>query len=56
MSVQILAQLAITYLPAMNTVFRTAPIGIDVWARIFALAVAAFLVVALDKRIRHGVM
>ncbi len=55
-SVQILAQLAITYLPAMNTVFRTAPIGLEVWARILALALAAFLIVALDKRLRRGVM
>jgi cation-transporting ATPase F len=50
---QAIGQLAITYLPAMNTVFGTAPIGADVWLRILALAVATSLVVAADKRLRR---
>jgi cation-transporting ATPase F len=52
-TVQAIGQLAITYLPAMNTVFGTAPIGADVWLRILAIAVLASLVVALDKRLRR---
>jgi len=52
-TVQAIGQLAITYLPAMNTVFGTAPIGADVWLRILAIAMAASLVVALDKRLRR---
>ena len=52
-SVQAIGQLAITYLPAMNTVFGTAPIDADVWLRILAVAVVAGLVVALDKRLRR---
>ena len=32
---QAVAQLAITYLPVMNTVFGTAPIGVGAWLRIF---------------------
>jgi cation-transporting P-type ATPase F len=52
-TVQAIGQLAITYLPAMNTIFHTAPIGADVWLRILAIAVAASLVVALDKRLRR---
>ncbi len=51
---QAIGQLAITYLPAMNTVFGTAPIGADVWLRILALALAASLVVAADKRLRRA--
>jgi cation-transporting P-type ATPase F len=51
-TVQALGQLAITYLPGMNTVFDTAPIGADVWLRILAIAVVASLVVAADKRLR----
>jgi cation-transporting ATPase F len=51
--VQAIGQLTITYLPAMNTVFDTAPIGADVWLRILAIAVLASLVVALDKRLRR---
>ncbi|MFD2420343.1 hypothetical protein [Amycolatopsis pigmentata] len=41
------------YLPPMNTIFQTAPIGADVWLRILAAAVAAGLVVAADKRLRR---
>ena len=37
----------------MNTIFGTAPIGAEVWLRILALAVAASLVVAVDKRLRR---
>jgi cation-transporting ATPase F len=37
----------------MNTVFGTAPIGGDVWLRILVIAVAASLVVAVDKRLRR---
>ena len=52
-TVQAIGQLTITYLPAMNTVFGTAPIGADVWLRILAIATAASLVVALDKQLRR---
>lgn len=48
---QAIGQLAITYLPTMNTVFDTAPIAGDAWLRILAIAAAASLVVALDKRL-----
>ncbi|MDP3894999.1 cation transporting ATPase C-terminal domain-containing protein, partial [Nocardioides sp.] len=53
-SAQAIGQLALTYVPAMNTVFHTAPIGWDVWLRILAIAVIASLVVAVEKRLRHG--
>ena len=52
-SAQALAQLAITYLPAMNVLFETAPIGWAVWLRILAIAVVASLVVAVDKGLRR---
>ena len=52
-AVQALGQLAITYLPFMNTVFQTAPITSGAWLRILAIAVAASLVVAVDKRLRR---
>ncbi|MEY7971049.1 cation-transporting P-type ATPase [Saccharomonospora xinjiangensis] len=50
---QAIGQLAITYLPAMNTVFDTAPIDGSVWLRILAIAGVAALVVAIDKRLRR---
>ena len=53
---QAAGQLAITYLPAMNTLFRTAPIAAGAWLRILALALLASLVVAIDKRLRHSAM
>ncbi|MCM4081228.1 HAD-IC family P-type ATPase [Paractinoplanes hotanensis] len=52
-TVQAIGQLAITYLPGMNTLFGTAPIGADVWLRILAIAAVASLVVAVDKRLRR---
>ena len=50
LSVQALAQLAITYLPVMNTLFGTAPIGLSVWLRVFAaIALLVTVVVGIDK-------
>ncbi|MCH7230808.1 HAD-IC family P-type ATPase [Glycomyces sp. L485] len=54
LTVQAVGQLAITYLPAMNTVFGTAPIGGDVWLRIMAIGIGASLVVAVEKRMRQS--
>ncbi|WP_156910737.1 cation-transporting P-type ATPase [Nocardia mangyaensis] len=51
---QLVGQLAITYVPAMNTIFDTAPISGDVWLRILMIALAAGLVVAVDKRLRRS--
>jgi cation-transporting ATPase F len=51
-SVQAVGQLALTYWPALNAIFDTAPIPADAWVRILAVGVAAWLVVALDKRWR----
>jgi len=47
---QVLGQVALTYLPVMNTLFRTAPIGPGTWGRILGVALVAGAVVALDKR------
>lgn len=51
--VQAAAQLAITYTPAMNELFHTAPIGAEAWLRILGIALLASLVVAVDKRFRR---
>ncbi|MBQ1074714.1 HAD-IC family P-type ATPase [Micromonospora sp. C31] len=47
---QALGQAALTYLPVMNTLFRTAPIGAETWLRILGIALLVSAVVALDKR------
>ena len=52
-TVQALAQLALTYLPGMNAVFGTAPIGVETWLRILAVATLAAAVVAVDKWLRQ---
>ncbi len=53
---QIVGQLLFTYAPAMNVLFRTAPISAEAWLRIGALAALALLVVEVDKRWRHDAM
>jgi Ca2+-transporting ATPase len=48
------AQLLFTYEPMMNTLFHTAPIGVESWLRIAAVAVTAFIAVEFEKWIRYG--
>ena len=55
-TVQAIGQLALTYLPTMNHLFHTAPITGQAWLRILALAAAAWVVVAVDKRLRPSVL
>ncbi len=47
-------QLLFTYMPVMNEVFHTAPIGAKSWLGIVALAATAFVAVELEKWIRFG--
>jgi Ca2+-transporting ATPase len=44
-------QLAFTYLPAMNTIFHTAPIPPEAWLRISAVGLAVYLLVGFEKRL-----
>ena len=44
-------QLALTYLPVMNQLFQTAPIGGQEWITIFAVGIACSLIVGLEKRL-----
>ena len=48
-------QLALTYLPVMNRLFQTAPITGGAWLRILILALAAWVIVAADKRLARRV-
>lgn len=52
-ALQVLAQAALTYLPVMNAAFHTAPLSPGTWLRVAVLAVVAWAVVALDKRLQH---
>ncbi|MGZ8940746.1 MAG: HAD-IC family P-type ATPase, partial [Limisphaerales bacterium] len=48
------AQLLFTYMPLMNKLFHTAPIGAGSWLRIAGVAGAAFVAVEFEKWIRFG--
>ncbi len=45
----IMLQIFYTYLPVMNSLFRSAPISIESWARLVAVALSAFVIVELEK-------
>ena len=49
--VQTLAQIALTYLPVMNRLFQTAPIGLDAWLRILAVSLLTVILVGVEKRL-----
>jgi cation-transporting P-type ATPase F len=42
-------QLLYTYLPPMNAIFESAPISWDAWLRVIAVAIAAHLIVDVEK-------
>jgi len=46
-------QMLFTYLPVMNTLFHTAPIGLPDWAGIAVLSVVTSLIVSIEKGIRQ---
>ncbi len=48
-TIMIAMQLSFTYLPFMNRIFNSAPIGFDAWWRIMLTAVCAYTVVGLEK-------
>jgi cation-transporting ATPase F len=45
-------QALLTYVPLLNRLFATAPIGLRQWLEIFAVGVLAYLVVGIDKQLR----
>ena len=47
----VLAQLGFTYLPFMNTVFGTAPVGLAGGALVIAIGVALLVLVETEKAI-----
>ena len=44
----------LTYLPLLNRLFATAPIGAQEWIEIFAVGILAYLVVGIEKRLRKN--
>ena len=54
--VMIILQIMYTYVPMLNTLFQSAPIGWDVWIRILLIASATSLLVALEKWLTNKMM
>ncbi len=52
--VMLAAQLCFTYAPVMNALFHTAPISVESWLRIAAVAIVAFAAVEFEKWMRFG--
>ncbi len=52
-AVMVALQLAFTYVPLMNYLFHTAPIGWDAWWRILLTGVAAYVVIGIEKWLRR---
>ncbi|MFD4248418.1 cation-translocating P-type ATPase [Amycolatopsis thermoflava] len=55
LGITVLLQALITYVPGMNRMFHTAPIGWDSWWPVLAAAAVAFVVVEADKLIRSRI-
>ncbi len=49
------AQLSLTYLPIMNQLFHTAPIGLTDWVSIFTVGLIIYLVISTDKAIHNQI-
>jgi Ca2+-transporting ATPase len=49
-------QLLFTYAPFMNTLFASAPIGLDKWVDILVLSVATYIIIEIEKWLRRRAM
>ncbi len=50
--IMVVLQLAFTYVPFMNTLFGSAPIGVLPWVKILAASLVAYLIIEAEKKIR----
>ena len=54
--IMMILQALFTYLPAMNRMFHSAPIGPEAWIRILSVAVIAFFIVGFEKWVRQRII
>ncbi len=47
--IMILLQIAFTYIPVMNEIFQSKPIGIESWLKIIGVSVTTFLIIEIKK-------
>ena len=48
-TVMILLQISFTYIPVMNEIFQSKPIGIDSWLKIIGVSLITFLIIEIKK-------
>ena len=48
-AVMILLQISFTYVPIMNEIFQSKPIGIDSWLKIIGVSIVTFLIIEIKK-------
>jgi Ca2+-transporting ATPase len=51
--IMILLQIAFTYIPAMNEIFQSKPIGIESWLKILGVSIITFLIIETKKFISN---
>jgi magnesium-transporting ATPase (P-type) len=51
--IMVLLQLAFTYVPFMNVLFGSAPIGLLPWLKIIGVSILAFIVIEVEKWLRN---
>ncbi|SFL46304.1 ATPase, P-type (transporting), HAD superfamily, subfamily IC [Desulfomicrobium norvegicum] len=51
--IMVILQLAFTYVPFMNVLFGSAPIGLLPWLKIIGVSILAFIVIEIEKWLRN---
>ena len=46
-------QMAFTYLPEMNSLFKSAPISLEAWIMIISISIVSFFIIEIEKWIRR---
>ncbi len=54
--VMILLQIAFTYIPVMNEIFQSKPIGIDSWLQIIGVSIVTFLIIEIKKFVNRLIL
>ena len=49
----ILLQIAFTYIPVMNEIFQSKPIGIDSWLKIIGVSLVTFTLIEIKKIVNN---
>jgi Ca2+-transporting ATPase len=53
--IMIVLQLGLTYVPAMNDIFQTSPIGVNSWLKIIGVSAMVFLLIEIKKIVSNPI-